>query len=133
MTLKEFFSKGYLFDPVPTSQSKMYVVLLVVFSLMIIAAILISFQKEEIKKIAKKFSAAFYTIGILGLVYLFSRYEGLPGLASRFFLLLILTLFVLWMTALLIWLSRVLPQHFESKKRDEKYYKYLPKAKKKNC
>jgi len=129
MTIAYIFSKNYLFDPNPTVTSKLYLPLLIIFGLMIVLATIIYLQKGEAKKIVGRFIVPFLSTGVLGLVYLFARYESLIYLSSRFFLLLIVTTFVVWDIILLVKTVRFVPQHLNSKKVEDRYKKYLPKPK----
>jgi hypothetical protein len=131
MTLAYIFSKNYLFDPNPTVTSKLYLPLLIIFGLMIVLAIIIYLQKGEVRKIVGRFIVPFLATGVLGLIYLFARYESLVYLSSRFFLFLIVILFVVWDIVLLVKTIKFIPKHLNSKKVEDKYKKYLPKAKSK--
>lgn len=127
MTFNYFFSKNFLLDPTPVYKSELFLPLLIAFSLMILLAIFIAFQKAQIKKIVKRFFNPLLTNGILGLIYVFSRHESLPYLASRFFLLLIVLIFFVWMSVLLVNLARFVPKQSTFLKNEERYRKYLPK------
>ena len=129
MDLLTFFSKKYLFDASPTPESKLYLPLLILFGLMVVLAVLISFQKKSVKRIVGKFFVPLLSSGVLGLIYLFARHESLPYLSSRFFLFLIMCMFVIWIAILLIWTLKFIPKHMSSKKIEDRYNKYLPKAK----
>lgn len=132
MMFANIFSKSYLFDPNPTVTSKLYLPLLVIFILMIALGIIISLQKAEVKKIIGVFFIPFISTGVLGLIYLFARYESLVYLSSRFFLVLVISTFVIWTLVLLVRTIRFVPKHLDSKKIEDRYKKYLPKAKKAN-
>ena len=129
MQFKDFFTKEYLLDPTPPQESKLYIPLIILFSFLILLAIGILFTKKDIRKIANKYFYAFLISGISGLIYLFSRYEGLPIFGSRFFLIVVFLILLIWMIINVIWMIRRLPNHFKTKKREEKYLKYLPKQK----
>lgn len=129
MNLSTFFSQNYLFDISPTPKSKLYLPLLIIFGLMIVLSVAISFQRKSIKKVIGKFFVPLLSAGVLGLIYLFARHESLPYLSSRFFLMLILCLLIVWVIYLLIWSARYIPKHMSSQKIEDKYNKYLPKAK----
>lgn len=131
MTLQHFFSKQYLFDPTPTAESRLYLLLMILFGAMILFSIFLSFQNREVKKITKRYFYAFLTCGILGYVYLFSRYETLPWLGSRFFLSLVGLTALVWITWNSVWLIRFWPKYTKVKKTEEKFEKYLPKPRKK--
>lgn len=130
MTQAEFFSSKYLFDPTPTNQSNLYWYLIGFFGFLILVSVAIYFIKTWDLAIRMKQFYCFLTIGILGFIYLFARYESLPWLASRFFLVLILVSLFGWIIGILIWMMKY-NKKLESKKiMAERYDKYLPKAKK---
>jgi len=130
MTLTEFFSKAYLFDPYTTRESRLYLPLLILFGFLIVFALLIKFvPKFKFKKLIDRYFTCFLTAGILGFIYLFCRYEELPWLGSRFFLLCILAGLFIWIVINTIWSIRYIPRHKRETKTEERYNKYLPKKK----
>ena len=131
MTLEYIFSQKYLFDPVPTSESRLYIPLLVLFALCLIGSLIIKLPSDLNKKIKNRFFYALLIPGILGFIYLFSRYEGLPWLGSRFNLALILGLVIIWNLALVIWAAKYIPKIKKAKVEKENFNKYLPKSKSK--
>lgn len=131
MPIKEYFSLSYLLDPIPPQESKLYIPLLIMFSLLVVLSILISFVKQgQYIKFIKKFFYPFLTCGVLGLLYLFSRYEGLPVLGSRFFLLVVMLIFLIWIFYNLIWIILNYSKFKNIKTCEDRYKEYLPKNKK---
>ena len=129
MDLQYIFSQKYLFDPTPPPESKLYLRLLIFFSILIIAAITILLIKRLEKKARERQFYCFLVCGVLGMFYLFGRYEGLPWLGSRFFLVLILLTLLAWTFYLAIWMARYLPEKKYIEQTEERYKKYLPKSK----
>lgn len=129
MTFTDIFKPEYLFDPTPPQQSKLYLSLLIIFSVLVVLAVLSKFAGKEIKKITNRFFYTFLIGGVLGLIYLFSRYEGLPWLGSRFFLMLIVTMIVIWLAVDLITILIYLKVHSSEEENEKKYRQYLPKPK----
>jgi len=130
MDFTTIFSKNFLFDPNPPVKTPLYLPLLIAFGLFIIISVLIALQKEENKKITGRFFLPFITSGIVGLIALFARYESLPYLSTRFFLLIIIAGFAVWTLVLFVQLIKFVPKHLNSKKTEDRYNKYLPKTKK---
>ena len=93
-------------------------------------AIVSKFAGREIKKITNRFFYTFLLGGVLGLIYLFSRFEGLPWLGSRFFLMLVVTMIVTWLAVDLISILIYLKVHSSEEENEKKYRQYLPKPKK---
>jgi hypothetical protein len=124
------FTANYFFNPVPSSETTMYLPLIIVFSLTIFGSIIAKLPKDGFnKKVGARYFVPFLTIGILGFIYLFARYEGLPYLASRFFLALILLALITIIAWNFVWTIRFIPKMRAIKKNEERYKKYLPKAK----
>jgi hypothetical protein len=126
---QEIFSKTYLFDPNPPRESKLYVAFLVAFTLCILFGILLRVLKKGPWEIRSRYSRAFWIPGILGLLYLFGRYESLNWLGSRAFLLSVIAIFLVWQIKNTIWAIRFIPTHMNQSQTEEKYKQYLPKPK----
>ncbi|MCL5410413.1 MAG: hypothetical protein M1324_00980 [Patescibacteria group bacterium] len=131
MTAAEFFSQNYLLNPNTPGESRLYIPLIILFGTLIIFAVISKLVRNpEVRQISGKYFVSFLTIGILGLFYLFFRYEELPYLGSRLFLLLILLALFVWITVNSIWAIMFIPKYREQKKKEERYKRYLPKKKK---
>src|SRR3989339_473825 len=101
MSPTKLFSLNYLFDVYPGS-SFYYMLPLIIFFLILILG---SFYLEKIikglpyrvslQRVLPHFSGKIRFLGILGFVFLWVRYENLPYLAMRFFLLVYL-LYIGW-------------------------------------
>ena len=129
-TWRDYFTAKYFFET-PPQASRLYIPLLIVFGLMIILAVVFKlFGKGETKKISQRYFYPFLTCGILGLVYLFARYEGLPWLSVRFFLVAVLAVFAIWLIYNFVWIIKYLLVHTAAQKKNERYEQYLPRAKK---
>lgn len=96
---------------------------------MVAVAILIRFSKQDNKIKARQFYG-YITGGILGLIYLFARHEGLPYLSARIVLLVVVAGLLTWFIYLAIWMARYIPKKREEEEKEEKFKKYLPKSKK---
>ena len=126
MTFQEFFSKNYLFDPATPGESRLYVPLIILFGLSIIFSVLIKvIPNLKFKKLTDRYFVCFLTAGILGFIYLFCRYEELPLLGYRFFLLFILTGLFVWVVVNFAWAVRYIPKDKKESIIREKYNKYL--------
>lgn len=129
MSLEYIFSKNYLFDPLPTTESRLYIPLLIIFSVMIIASIFMVASKSLDKNIKSRNFYTFLIPGILGFLYVFCRYEQLPWLGSRFALAIIVLAFIIWSLINFVWMVRYLPKIKQKKMLNDRYFKYLPKKK----
>jgi hypothetical protein len=132
MKAAEFFSKTYLFDPTPTTESRLTLPLIVLFGVLLLLAIVSRFVKGRWRNVSNRYYVAFLTIGIMGFLYIFARIEGLPWLGSRFAIFLVGLSFAIWITINSIWLIRFVPKRVKEESIESKYEKYLPKPKKGN-
>ncbi|PIS07778.1 hypothetical protein COT78_01600 [Candidatus Berkelbacteria bacterium CG10_big_fil_rev_8_21_14_0_10_43_13] len=106
-----------------------YTVYLVFFSLLFIFGIgIFMLSKSDLRKVWLRYATPFTLFGILGWIYLFATREELPGLSTRLTLLLIMSVFLLWILFLLGWSAKRVPKMIKEKKTEEKFSKYLPKT-----
>lgn len=127
--LARIFNNNFMFG-VPPVKSDFYLFLIIAFSALIIAGVaILVFAKGELRKFLRTLITPFLTAGILGLISLVSRYERLPWLAPRFFLIFVVTAFLIWMIVIVVWLVNYLPKYQKTKFMNEKFNKYLPKKK----
>lgn len=131
MSLEYIFSQKYLFDPVPTQESRLYIPLLIIFSVMIVASLFMLKSKSLDKNIKGRNFYSFLIPSIFGFLYIFCRYERLPWLGSRLMLAMIIVVFIIWSLINFIWLIRYLPKVKQKQILKDKYLKYLPKKKRK--
>lgn len=128
--VNQILSKSFLYE-VPSVHTQWFLPLEIVFGVMILASIAIFiFAKGESRKIWRGYFPPLLTGGILGFIHLGARYESLPYLCTRFFLLLTSTLILIWLTVILMKTANSLPKMQEEKKIEEKFNKYLPVKKK---
>jgi hypothetical protein len=132
MNFTKVFSKEYIFNPAPSPESNFYPILLAVFGAMVLFGILTIVISKKGKTFLTKFVLPALTCGILGLVHVFGRYESLPFIATRFYLLIILAIFFIWVVTIAINVLRNLPRHKKMEKIELRYNKYLPKSKKRD-
>jgi len=129
MTFSHIFSKSYLFDPTPPSESRLYLYLIVFFGVLILLTVFNIFSKGLDKEIRKKQLYCYPTIGILGFIYLFARHEELLWLGSRLTLVIILLGFFIWVVYITVFSIRHIPKKNKNEKAQNRYEKYLPKRK----
>lgn len=131
MDITQFLTKDFIFNSVPPVQSDFYLPFIILFGVLILSGIALwIFVKDEQRKIWKGYITPLILTGFLGMMHLGARYEQLPWLASRFFLILILTTFIAWLIALAMNTTRLMPVYQKEKVVVSRFEKYLPKAKK---
>ncbi|MEI7792807.1 MAG: hypothetical protein WCI57_04960, partial [Candidatus Berkelbacteria bacterium] len=94
------------------------------------ATAILTFVKGADRKIFIKYVYPFYTFGILGFLHLAARYEGLAWLSTRFTIVLIFALLIIWVAIIFIKMVRNMPKVSKQRRAEEKFNKYLPKKKK---
>lgn len=130
MTLAEIFSTQYLFNATPSTDNKFMNYQMIVFGLLIVVSIIYLLMKKMDVKIRYRHFYCFLTVGVLGFVYVFARYESLPWLGSRLFLALDLLMLIVWSTINTVWLYKFTKVLEDKKILADRYEKYLPKPKK---
>jgi len=129
--IKLFFRPSYLFNPYPGYNMKFLPFFLIFFLILIILSFVsfVIFKKNKKLPIAIVWSHIynwFLWIGVVGLLLLFFRYEGITYLSMRFILFLWLIIFVLW-GGYIGWFVRrqykKLLKEYKEKKRKERYFK----------
>ena len=94
----------------------------------IISRIICQYKKEKIDKvILKRFSTFGMTLGLFGIIWLFLRQEKVPFLAWRFWLMLWVIIAVWWLSKILEYIVRRVPQINQEKEERKKRDKYLIK------
>jgi type II secretory pathway component PulF len=132
MNYSKVFSKAYILDSTPPPESNFYPILLAIFGAMIIFGILVLLVSKKEKTFLAKFITPTLTCGILGLIHVFGRYESLPVLATRYYLLSVIVIFIILVAVIGIKVLRKLPTHKKMEKTELRYNKYLPKKKHKS-
>ncbi|MFA6963346.1 MAG: hypothetical protein WC227_01370 [Patescibacteria group bacterium] len=125
------FDKATLFSPIPSPNAPYFVVLAISAVIVILmATAILLFIKNEWRRFAVKYVPPFMTFGVLGLIHLAARYEGLPWLASNIFFVSLLAIFSIWILVIAVWSLRAIPKFAKEQEANERYEKYLPKKKK---
>lgn len=131
----KFFQPAYLFELRPYTYPQTIKAMLIFFGLMIVVGVGLKIYKETKKlekfqnKLLERYFSLLTTMGIIGVLIVWLRFERVNLLAGRFWLLV-------WALLLLIWLYPILKHQFviapvAQKKATEKklFQKYLPKKK----
>ncbi len=130
MNTTQFLTKEFIFSSVPPVQSDFYIPLMISFCLLILIGITLwIFIRKDHVKIWKGYITPSILTGFLGMVHLGARYEQLPWLASRFFLILVITTFIAWLITLAMNTTRLLPVYQKEQETNSRFDKYLPKSK----
>lgn len=135
LDLKKFLNTGYIFEKTPPSVSS-YLYLAIVFGVFVALGILCWLwyhQKAEypfIKELRLKLFNLFFYSGLIGLVLVFSRWQGIPYAGSRFFMLIVLLVFVIWGLSIGYFRLVIIPREIKEFKKVKQFESYLPKKRK---
>ncbi|MEK7142762.1 MAG: hypothetical protein AAB785_00965 [Patescibacteria group bacterium] len=135
---KKLVEPAYLFEKTPPADSD-YRYLVFIFGFLVIIAIANWFwyRRKFIKipvyrEIRNKLFNIFFYPSIVGLFLIFCRWQAIPYLGSRFFLGLLLIVFVIWLIYLLYFRLIIFPKEIKEFLKQENFNKYLPKNNQKN-
>src|SRR3989338_3815358 len=130
--LKYFFDPNHLFTLRPGAMhSRAVMILLIAFSVMIVAGLLIKLYRQRIKdglkiKALDRLFRLLLAIGVLGLIYLFFAWQCVVLLAARFWLLAIIISGLVWLGFILKYLLVEMPKLRHKLEQKRKFEKYLP-------
>ncbi len=133
-----FFQSARLFDPAPGSEFKFYTHLLIIFGIMIVLAIAVFIFVTKFKKnnpiqikLGRKIYYCFLVCGSIGYILLFFRYQNVRFLSSRFLLLILFSIFIIWLGLILFYFLRRYPKELVEFQDFVRKVKYMPKPRKK--
>lgn len=124
-------NQEFIFNAIPPVATKLYLPLSIFFGLLLICGFGTLFMKKrDYGTIWRRYTTPLLLSGTLGFIHLGARYEQLPWLASRFFLILVITVLFAWLLSLAMTMTRLIPEQKKESAVAERYNKYLPKKKK---
>jgi len=135
LNVAKFFDPSRLFHLQPAIALSTIYFLLVAFGILVIASIVVKFLKKNgngdnfLKNLYEKYFSVFLTMGIIGLVLTWFRYERVYVFSARFWLLLWFIGLVSWLTIIFRYQFKTIPQLREKKQKTREFNKYLPKKK----
>ncbi len=129
--INQLLSPSFLFNPRPDYYQASFVPALVVFGLVFLVGVSLSFiQKLANRSWRDPLAQWFRWLGFSGLLLLVSRNQQLPILAMPFLWVLVVIGFLLWLGYIWRELKRHTPNLEEQTKRYHTFEKYLPRPKK---
>ena len=122
----------YIFEKTPPTDFP-FQYLVFIFGFLIILAVIFWFiygrPKKRIPIYAKLQSKVFnlfcYT-GLIGLVLIFFRWQQIAYLGSRFFMLLLLLIFIIWGIYIIYFRLKIVPKEIKKYQEKKQFEKYLP-------
>lgn len=130
--LTKLTDPAYLFEPRPEWRSEFLWLLVIFFaSAILLALILIIIKIPTSVIIRQQYLNLLLTCGLIGLWLVFSRWQSLPYLASRFLLVVLLIIMIGWLGKIIIYIKVTLPKTQMRQTRENQREKYLPQPKNK--
>ncbi len=131
----KFLAPNYLFELRPAVSGWALKAMLILFVVFCVAGIIIKIAQKIRKvesieaKLLHKYFACFLTMGIIGLILTWLRYETVYILASRIWLLIWLVALVIWLVMIIRYQYKVVPIAKKRLEQKKLFAKYLPKKK----
>ncbi len=131
--LKKFLDTKYIFEKTPPPISD-YLYLAIVFAVFVVLGIFFWIwynRKTEFafwKEFRYRLFNLFFYIGLVGLVLVFSRWQGIPYVGSRFFILVDFLIFIIWGMWIIYFRLIIIPKEIKKFERKQQFEKYLPTA-----
>lgn len=130
--LQYFFNPAHLFSAVPPAMSpRAVLILLVVFGGFIAVAIASQVMAKKMKdgikiKAYRQVSNLGYTIGIIGLAYVFFAWQSVAFLSSRIILIVLAVIAITWAAFILRFLKKKAPQMRKEIEQKRAFERYMP-------
>ena len=127
---KKFLEISYIFEKTPPINSSLFY-LAIFFGLCCILGLFFWIWSRRAprpfwQKYRIKVANLFFYYGIIGLLLVLARWQGIPYLGSRFFMLLELLIFVIWGLSIIYFRLIILPKEIKEFERKTQFEKYLP-------
>lgn len=131
--IKSFFSLESLFNVAPQPLTNRFLFfLLILFGLFITGAVVIkAYAKSDKpdlldKKALNKFFNLFLTMGLIGLIYAFVAYEGVPYLSIKILLVIWAAIVIIWLWFAVKYYLKTVPKLKAEINERKSLKKYLP-------
>jgi len=133
-SIKEFLKPAYLFNMTPGSSFYYLIHCLIFFGFLVLLGIILSVvawrcKNVIYKKLLSKIYTLLLTIGIIGFLLLFFRYENAYFLSSRFLLLVLFLSFIIWGIFIIYYSFTKFPFSLKDYKEYLRREKYIPRPK----
>lgn len=136
LDLTKLLNSRYLFARRPEPNSELLFTFAILFGLILISSGLLwlYFSRREryepfLMRLRIRLVRWSFTTGFVGLLLIFFRWQGIPYLSSRFFLLLWLVISTVWFLTLITYLLKKFPGERTITQSHQLREKYLPRAK----
>lgn len=129
----QLINPSYLFDTNPPYQWDFLWRAIGIYGALIIVAIMIKIflRSPDYEKIKNSLFTLGLTCGLIGLLLVFFRFEGISFLSARFWHLILLLVFLIWLAIIIFYSIKKLPEEIKERKEKEWREKFLPQPKQK--
>jgi len=132
--IKQFFTPSYLFNLNPGHQFAYLLPLSIIFGFFLVGGAILVFLARRLSNVVyKKFLSRVYnllfTIGFVGFLLIFFRYENIYFLSARFWLIVLFITGAIWAIIIFYYGIKKLPQEVQRYQEMLRKEKYLPKQK----
>ncbi|PIU24176.1 hypothetical protein COT12_02495 [Candidatus Berkelbacteria bacterium CG08_land_8_20_14_0_20_39_8] len=129
--LKNYITTDYLFSYAAPQNQRLFLTAVGIFLLFIIISIFLGYNRSIHKGLRSRLFNFFLTIGILGVIVLFFRFESIPYVGSRIVIFALIVVAIIWYFAITIYSFGKMQVEIRAIKNHQRYVQYLPKSKKK--
>ena len=127
---KKFLEISYIFEKTPPVNSSLILVAIFFGFCCILGLFFWIGSRRDPRPFWQKYRAKlanlFFYYGVIGLLLVLARWQGIPYLGSRFFMLLELLIFVIWGLSIIYFRFIILPKEIKEFERKTQFEKYLP-------
>lgn len=128
--LKKLITISYIFEKTPPANSTVFY-LAIIFGFFIILGLFFWIWQSRLsmpfwKKYRAKLANLFFYNGAIGLFLVFGRWQEIPYLGSRFFLLIEICLFIIWGSFIFYYRLIIMPKEIKQFEQKKQFEKYLP-------
>lgn len=131
LNIVKFLQPGYLFDLQPAISAEALFMLAAVFGLCLILGVIAAViarrpHEHTVQVLYGRYSALLLTLGVIGYILLWFRYEGAYFMSARFWLVLWAAGLIAWLIPTLVYQRREIPRARQQRAAREQMQRYLP-------
>jgi len=134
LDISKWFNLGYLLDMRPTISSGAVTVLFIFFCALIAVALYLKFYQKSHKdslyhNLLGKYAFLLTTMGVLGVIWIWLRYETAYFVSARFWLIVWVIIGAVWLQKILVYQYKTIPQMKIKDDQRQALQKYIPTKK----
>lgn len=132
------FKYDYIFEYIPSWNPRISVINFYIFGGIIFLGIIFVILERTLfkkryfwQKLSLKLTPLCYTIGTIGVILIFFRYQAIPFLSSRFLVYILILVTIIWIALITKYFIRNYPSEIKDYNIKNRIKRYLPKKNKK--